>query len=507
MMTAAQSEALSPPQTKPPLFWIQIGVGVALILALYGDVLIKLANDWLSDPVSSQGLLIPPLALYMAWLRRNATLSLPLLPDWRGVLLTGAACMLFVCGKLAAEFFVSRISFVILLAGVIWTFWGAPRLKTLTFPLLLLATMIPLPAIVDSALAAPLQLLASDAATNAAQFLGVSIYRDGNIIHLAHTSLGVERACSGLSSLSSLVLLSVMLGFLQCSRPVTRILLFASSIPIAIGVNALRVTATAVLADYDEKFAMGFYHSFTGWLVFLPGLRIALPVLSTALRAAGAKASLHNLMISQKFLITSGLLVATLATAKFTERRNPATLAAPLATISRELAGWSATADEQLPEGTAATLAASSYLTRGYRRGQDQLTLFIAFYEQQRAGESMHSPKHCLPGAGWEIWDYRSAQVPVGGRTVKINKYFIQHSEQRALMLYWYQSRQRIIASEYLGKIFLLKDALLEGKTDGSIVRIMLQDQPGAAETGIQFASSLIPEVQRCFGSGWFSVQ
>jgi exosortase len=146
-----------------------------------------------------------------------------------------------------------------------------PRLKTLTFPFLLLATMVPLPAIVDSAVAAPLQLFASDVATSVSQFLGVSVYRDGNIIYLAHVSLGVERACSGLSSLSALLVGSVLLGFLQCSRPVTRILLFASSIPISIGVNALRVSGTAVLADYDEKFAMGFYHSFSGWLVFLLG--------------------------------------------------------------------------------------------------------------------------------------------------------------------------------------------------------------------------------------------
>lgn len=270
-MTTAQSGALSPPQTKSPLFWIQSGVGIALIIALYGTVLADLANDWWTDPTLSQGLLIPPLALYIAWLRRHITFSHPSASEWRGLLLTGGACLLFILGKLAAEFFLSRISFVILLAGLVWTFWGLPRLKTLAFPFLLLATMVPLPAIVDSAVAAPMQLFASDVATNVSQFLGVSAYRDGNIIYLAHVSLGVERACSGLSSLSALLVGSVLLGFLQCLRPVTRILLFASSIPISIGVNALRVAGTAVLADYDEKFAMGFYHSFSGWLVFLLG--------------------------------------------------------------------------------------------------------------------------------------------------------------------------------------------------------------------------------------------
>ena len=105
-------------------------------------------------------------------------------------------------------------------------------------------------------------------------------------------------------------------------------------------------------------------------------------------------------MISQKFILTSGLLVATIATAKFTERRNAAPLAMPLATISSQLAGWTAAADEKLPDRVEGTLAASSSLTLAYQRVKDQLGLFIAYYEQQRAGESMHSPKHCVPVGG-----------------------------------------------------------------------------------------------------------
>jgi len=271
MATATPATTSTSASHMSATFSAQALVLLGLLTALYAAVLTDLANDWWTDPTLSQGLLIPPLALYIAWLRRHITLSLPSAPESRGLLLTVGACLLFVLGKLAAEFFLTRISFVVLLAGMAWTFWGMPRLKTLVFPFLLLATMVPLPAIVDSAIAAPLQLFASDVATSVSQSLGVSVFRDGNIIHLAHVSLGVERACSGLSSLSALLVGSVLLGFLQCSRPVTRMLLFAASIPISIAVNALRVSGTAVLADYDEKFAMGFYHSFSGWLVFLLG--------------------------------------------------------------------------------------------------------------------------------------------------------------------------------------------------------------------------------------------
>lgn len=242
-----------------------------LVLVLYGPTLIDLANDWWTDPALSQGLLLPPLALWIAWVRRAQVHLHPAAPDNRGLLLVSLSCFLFLLGRLGAEFFLARISFVLLVAGMIWTFWGARRLRALVFPILLLATMVPLPVIVYNTIAAPLQLLASDIATNLAQLMGVSIYRDGNILNLAHISLGVERACSGLNSLSALMVGGLLLGFLQCSGVPARVLLFLLTVPLSIAVNVFRVTGTAVIADYHEEFAMGFYHTFSGWLVFVTG--------------------------------------------------------------------------------------------------------------------------------------------------------------------------------------------------------------------------------------------
>ena len=102
----------------------------------------------------------------------------------------------------------------------------------------------------------------------------MAVYRDGNVIHLANISLGVAEACSGLNSLSALMVASLLIGFLVCQRTSLRVLLFALSIPLSIAVNVLRVTGTAVIADYYEEFAMGFYHSFSGWLVFIGGFAV-----------------------------------------------------------------------------------------------------------------------------------------------------------------------------------------------------------------------------------------
>jgi len=253
-----------------PQLW-QLGLVAVLIILLYAPVLADLANDWWTEESLSYGLLVPPMALYVAWLRRSITLREPVIGDNRGLWLIGLACGAYLVGKFGAEFFLPRVSFVILVAGLVWTYWGVARLKTLSFPIILLATMVPLPVIVYNAAAAPLQLFASDVATQMAQFLGVSVYRDGNIIQLANLSLGVEEACSGLNSLSALMVGSILLGFLKLSRPSTRLALFAFSIPLAIGVNVVRVTGTAVVADYHREIAQGFFHAFSGWIVFVLG--------------------------------------------------------------------------------------------------------------------------------------------------------------------------------------------------------------------------------------------
>jgi exosortase len=243
----------------------------ALITVLYGNVLTDMAHDWWTVDAYSQGMLLPPLALYVAWLSKDRVLSYAPKIDYTGMLMSGFACLLYTLGHVASEFFMTRISFVLLLAGLVWTFWGLQRLRMLTFPFLLLATMVPLPSLVYNSLAVPLQLLASDYAAHIAQSLGVSVFRDGNVLQLANTTLGVAEACSGLNSLSALIIGSLLFGYLLCTSPASRVVLFLMAAPLAVAVNIARVAGTAIIADYNQEFAMGFYHSFSGWLVFVVG--------------------------------------------------------------------------------------------------------------------------------------------------------------------------------------------------------------------------------------------
>ena len=205
-------------------------------------------------------------------------------------------------------------------------------------------------------------------------------------------------------------------------------------------------------------------------------------------------------LMSWRAAITIVLLSSTIAAGKYSEGRRADSLSAPLTAINTRIAGWVGIDDPPLRSGTIAQLKPTSYLSRTYSKAGESIGLFIAYYDQQRSGETMHSPKHCLPANGWEIWKIDSAQVPVNGRSEIINQYSVKHMTEKAVVLYWYQSRERIVASEYLGKLLLVRDALFDGRTAGSIVRVMVDDRPEAVQHGLQFVSALIPQVQQCLG-------
>ncbi len=260
---------------------IVYGIPVILLLgALYGTTLIELFHDLWNSPEQSQGLVIVPFALLVTWLRRRAVAVIPAACEPRGLVLAGGGCALYVFGQLGAGGYVTQLSFVLVIGGVVWTFWGIGRLRVLALPILLLAAAIPLPSLIYATLSLPLQLLASKVACAVADCAGIAVFREGNIIHLAGISIGVWEACSGLNSLSALMVGAVLLGFLLCRRPRTRLLICIAAIPIAVLANIVRITGTAILSDWHPGYAMGFYHAFSGWLVFLVG---ALSLYGTAI--------------------------------------------------------------------------------------------------------------------------------------------------------------------------------------------------------------------------------
>lgn len=237
---------------------------------LYRDVIAKLVHDWYVDDNYSHGFLIVPIALYFAWERRGKLREAVARPSpWGLVLVLGSMAML-LAGILGSELFLPRVSMIGTLAGVVWFLLGWNHLKILFFPISFLLLMIPIPAIIFNQVAFPLQLLASRFGEAALVICQIPVLREGNVIHLANTSLEVAEACSGIRSLVSLLTLGIVFGYFSDARLWVRWALVIGTIPIAIAANGIRVAGTGIAAHfYGEAAAQGFFHSFSGWIIFV----------------------------------------------------------------------------------------------------------------------------------------------------------------------------------------------------------------------------------------------
>lgn len=251
-------------------WWWQVAVLVLLLGWLYSSILFHLAIQWSNDANFSHGFFVPAFSLFVLWRDRAKLARTPREPSSLGLLIVAFALFVLVAGVLGAELFLSRISLLLLIAGMVIYFEGWPRFRAILFPWAFLFLMIPIPAIVFNQITFPLQLLASKVAALVLPVLGVPVLREGNIIRLPALSLEVAEACSGIRSLVSLITLSIVYGYLMESRNFVRVLLALASAAIAVMANSLRVLGTGLLVQYwDPELAQGFFHAFSGALVFV----------------------------------------------------------------------------------------------------------------------------------------------------------------------------------------------------------------------------------------------
>jgi len=176
-------------------------------------------------------------------------------------------------GNLGAELFLSRTSLLVLIAGLVIFFLGWQYFRAVLFPWAFLLLMIPIPSILFNQITFPLQLLASKVASDVLPLAGVPVLREGNVIGLPLMQLEVAEACSGIRSLLSLATLTIIYGYLMESRIWIRVLLAIASVPIAVAANSFRIVGTGLLVQYwDPEKAEGFFHLFSGWLIFVMSL-------------------------------------------------------------------------------------------------------------------------------------------------------------------------------------------------------------------------------------------
>jgi len=258
---------------------VAAGLLAALTVLLYAPVFGLMARQWWDDPNWSHGFLVPLFSGFILWRERRR---------WRGTANGGSrlglagvasAVALLVAGTLAAELFTTRFSFVLLLASLVVYLAGWRTLRAVAFPLGYLLLMIPWPGVVYAQVTLPLQFLASRWAAAALAAVHIPVLREGNLLILANYTLEVAQACSGIRSLVSLVTVAVAYAYLAEKGMGKRALLVALMVPIAVVSNAFRIFGTGVLtAEVSPRLAHGFFHEFSGWLIFLTATTLMLAV-------------------------------------------------------------------------------------------------------------------------------------------------------------------------------------------------------------------------------------
>ena len=268
---------------EPTMFTARLRSGnlaVALVLlaalvGLYYPVLTSLVHDWSTNDNYSHGFFIPLISGYMVYALREELERIAVRPaNWGFIVLLAGLGQLYVA-RVGSEYFLQRTSLILVLLGMVLFLWGRDLTKKLLLPIGYLLFMVPLPAIIWNKIAFPMQLFSSAVTERVIQAIGIPVFREGNVLHLAQTTLEVVDACSGLRSLTTMFALAAALAWFSDCATWKKWLLFFTAAPVAIFANIVRLTATAGLASvYGEKVAQGFLHDFSGLFTFVFGLTL-----------------------------------------------------------------------------------------------------------------------------------------------------------------------------------------------------------------------------------------
>lgn len=505
--------------------WAALAIAAVVAAAAMQTGIDHMIHTWLHQEEYSHALLIPVISGYLLWQQRADLARLELKGSWMGVAVVAFGALLQIAGVLATVDVVQQYGLLIAIYGLVIALLGATATANLWAPLLLLALMIPLPQFLLSNFSAQLQLISSQIGVWFIRLFGISVFVEGNVIDLGGYKLQVAEACDGLRYLFPLMTLGFIMAYLFKVEMWKRVLLFLSSIPVTILMNSFRIGTIGVMVEHwGQSMAEGFLHDFQGWAVFMTSAGVLL--LEMMLLASigrnrrpwrevfGLDAdkpidrnapALHRTVPAS--FITGTVIISAFAVGVMIapERNETIPKRESFFGFPNQIETWTGrrSALEQIYLDA---LKLDDYVIADYMRGgRDLVNFYVAWYDSQRAGNSAHSPRSCLPGGGWRMKEFSQVEVPevqVAGKPLRVNRVQIELGNRKQLVYYWFQQRGRVITNEFLVKWYLFMDSLTRQRTDGALVRLVTPLEIGepmekADRRLVEFASQVAPRLEQ----------
>lgn len=488
--------------TCPQSLWGLLVLAAAGLAYAFHPALAYLFRTWTTSEEYSFGILVPFIAAYLVWQRREQLASTPFAPNWAGVAVLAVGLAAGVVGHIATAQTVQAYALVLALAGLALALAGGPAFRLLAAPLGMLVFMLPLPDLLLRELSATLQLLSSQIGVAMIRMAGVSVYLEGNVIDLGTMKLQVVEACSGLRYMLPLLTLGCITAYFFRAPAWQRIALIVSTIPITVLMNSARIALIGVTSErFGRAAAEGFLHDFEGWAIFMSCLAVLLAEMAGfahlsgrrfrdvfSVEAPGATPASADRRV-RAVPATLRASAALLATTAIAYALSPApNSAVPARKDFREFAlqvgDWQGRPERMSAEHLG-ILRLDDYLNATFQSPQGAIGLYIGYYATQRHGLAAHSPTECLPADGWEMQRFERRELPeIRGASgpLAVNRVVIQKGGARQLVYYWFQQRERTLTGEYAVKAYLFWDLVTRQRSDGALVRAVTPIMPGEDE-------------------------
>lgn len=476
-------------------------LALALALVFY-DALRFMVEWWSIREEYSHGFLIPPIAAFLIWQKRDELDRTPFVGTWWGSFIALLGLAVFTVGELSTIYAVTQYAFLTTLAGLLISFMGWRAFRLIWVAVFILVFMIPLPNFLYNNLSAQLQLISSELGVWVIRSFGISVFLEGNVIDLGTFQLQVVEACNGLRYLFPLMTLGFIVACFYRAAWWKRAAIFLSTVPITVLMNSFRIGMIGVLVEYFGKSqAEGFLHDFEGWVIFMACFGVLFLEMWLLVRLSGDKrpfrdifalelpaprrknAQVHRRVVPRPAMATViVLLLAVIPARALPQRTEVIPPRQDFSDFPLQVGEWEGRRDK-LEEIYIEALKFTDYVVVNYANDTGrQVNFYVAYYESQRKGQSTHSPRTCLPGGGWQIAELgqrQLADVQLQGQAMSVNRAVIRHGRESQLVYYWFQQRGRVITNEYLVKWHLFWDALTRNRTDGALVRLILPLRAG----------------------------